>query len=124
MNLRFRTLLKRAPLVIVIAALICSMLNIGCKGKSPKDVNIRLKWLHQAQFAGFYFAKESGGYSQRGLNVNLLPGGIDYPAIQLVASGSDQFGVTGADSLFGFEPGLIWMFATMRYFLLARFTNL
>jgi ABC-type nitrate/sulfonate/bicarbonate transport system substrate-binding protein len=77
----------------------CSLLNVGCNGKSPKDVNIRLKWLHQAQFAGFYFAKESGGYSQRGLNVNLLPGGIDYPAIQLVASGSDQFGVTGADQV-------------------------
>jgi len=71
-----------------------------CRSNShSNDVSIRLKWLHQAQFAGFYFAKEAGFYSGKGLNVTLRPGGIDYPAVQMVASGSDQFGVAGADQI-------------------------
>jgi ABC-type nitrate/sulfonate/bicarbonate transport system substrate-binding protein len=86
-------------LSLVLVTVLLPVLHFGCNGKSSGQANIRLKWLHQAQFAGFYFAKESGGYERKGLSVNLLPGGVDYPAIQLVASGSDQFGVTGADQI-------------------------
>ena len=72
----------------------------GCASRGPSKVSIRLKWLHQAQFAGFYYAKESGIYAaDKSVNVTLQPGGVDSPAIQLVASGSDQFGVTGADQI-------------------------
>lgn len=89
--------------VVLILALIVAA-GSGCSKKtetvpSQQKVSIRLKWLHQAQFAGFYYAKESGMYGGKGLDVTLRPGGIDYPAIQMVASGSDQFGVTGADQI-------------------------
>lgn len=67
--------------------------------ETQRDIIIRLKWLHQAQFAGFYYAKEAGLYKDRGLDVTLHPGGIDYPAIQMVTSGSDDFGVTAADQI-------------------------
>jgi NitT/TauT family transport system substrate-binding protein len=88
-------------LIILGTCLFSSLFFIGCsQGPTPvPEVNIRLKWLHQAQFAGFYYAKEAGLYSERGVNVNLHPGGVDYPAVQMVASGSDQFGVTGADQI-------------------------
>lgn len=66
---------------------------------TQRHISIRLKWLHQAQFAGFYYAKEAGLYKDRGLDVTLHPGGIDYPAIQMVTSGSDDFGVTAADQI-------------------------
>jgi ABC-type nitrate/sulfonate/bicarbonate transport system substrate-binding protein len=62
-------------------------------------ISIRLKWLHQAQFAGFYYAKEAGFYRDKGLDFTLHPGGIDYPAIQMVTSGSEDFGVTAADQI-------------------------
>lgn len=75
------------------------LFQCGTKDKSYENINIRLKWLHQAQFAGFYYAKEAKLYDKRGLNVILRPGGIDYPAIQMVVSGSDHFGVTGADQI-------------------------
>jgi ABC-type nitrate/sulfonate/bicarbonate transport system substrate-binding protein len=79
---------------------IVSLLDLqGCAKKPSSQVNIRLKWLNQAQFAGFYYAKEAGIYAEKGLTVTLHPGGIDYPAIQMVASGSDHFGVTGADQI-------------------------
>ncbi|HWM24216.1 MAG TPA: ABC transporter substrate-binding protein [Chthoniobacterales bacterium] len=97
---RAAKILARSFLVVLV--LLCSFLAANCQRK-PADgttpVSIRLKWLHQAQFAGFYYAKEAGLYSQEGLEVTLLPGGVDYPAIQMVASRSDLFGVTGADQI-------------------------
>ncbi|MBX9812437.1 MAG: ABC transporter substrate-binding protein [Burkholderiales bacterium] len=62
-------------------------------------VTVRLKWFHQAQFAGFYVAKEKGFYKEAGLDVALQPGGPDFPAIQMISGGNEQFGVTGADQI-------------------------
>ncbi|WP_151737635.1 ABC transporter substrate-binding protein ['Paenibacillus yunnanensis' Narsing Rao et al. 2020] len=64
-----------------------------------KKVVLRLKWIHQAQFAGFYTAVEKGFYKEAGLDVEIRPGGSDFPAVQMVASGSEEFGVTGADQI-------------------------
>ncbi|MDD4224287.1 MAG: ABC transporter substrate-binding protein [Candidatus Cloacimonetes bacterium] len=50
----------------------------------------RLKWLHQAQFAGAYMAREKGFYRQRGLEVELLSGGGDYPPYQSLMEGSAE----------------------------------
>ncbi|MBW4082567.1 ABC transporter substrate-binding protein [Paenibacillus sp. S150] len=64
-----------------------------------KKVVLRLKWIHQAQFAGFYTAVEKGYYKEAGLDVEIRPGGSDFPSVQMVASGSEEFGVTGADQI-------------------------
>jgi len=68
-------------------------------GEEPKKVIVRLKWVHQAQFAGFYAAAEMGYYRDAGLDVEIRPGGSDFPAVQIVASGTEHFGVTGADQI-------------------------
>ena len=62
-------------------------------------VTVRLKWFNQAQFAGFYVAKEKNLYQAAGLDVAVQPGGPDFPAIQMVAGGNEQFGVTSADQI-------------------------
>lgn len=67
--------------------------------KAPTEVTVRLKWLHQSQFAGFYSAIEAGFYDDAGLDVDLEPGGPDAPSVQLVASGSETYGVAGADQI-------------------------
>ncbi|WP_407267734.1 ABC transporter substrate-binding protein [Radiobacillus sp. PE A8.2] len=64
-----------------------------------EKVVLRLKWIHQAQFAGFYAAKEKGFYEEAGLDVEIRPGGADFPSVQMVASGDEHFGVTGADQI-------------------------
>lgn len=67
--------------------------------ESLKKIVLRLKWVHQAQFAGFYAAVEQGYYEDVGLDVEIRPGGSDFPSVQMVASGSEEFGVTGADQI-------------------------
>lgn len=66
---------------------------------AAESVRLRLKWLNQAQFAGYYVAKDKGYYTSAGLDVSIQPGGSDFPAIQMVAGGTEQFGVTGADQI-------------------------
>jgi ABC-type nitrate/sulfonate/bicarbonate transport system substrate-binding protein len=73
------------------------------KPSEPTDglvtLKVRLKWLHQAQFAGFYVAREKGFYRDEGLDVTLNAGGVDFPAVQMVAGGGEDFGVTAADQI-------------------------
>jgi NitT/TauT family transport system substrate-binding protein len=66
---------------------------------ADEAVTLRLKWLNQAQFAGFYVAQEKGYYKAEGVDVNIQPGGPDFPAVQMVTGGNEQFGVTGADQI-------------------------
>lgn len=47
----------------------------GAEGSGElKKVVLRLKWIHQAQFAGFYTAVEKGFYKEAGLDVEIRPG--------------------------------------------------
>lgn len=91
--------------LILMLAFIMLLSTAGCAGKSSggagslKKVVVRLKWVNQAQFAGFYAAKEKGYYKDAGLDVDIRPGGSDFPAVQMVTSGSEDFGVTGADQV-------------------------
>jgi len=83
-----------------VAAFILLVLSGLCAGARADDaVTVRLKWFNQAQFAGFYVAQTKGFYKAEGLDVNIQPGGPDFPAVQMVAGGNEQFGVTGADQI-------------------------
>ncbi len=64
-----------------------------------EEVNLKLKWLHQAQFAGNYMAVEKGFYEAEGLKVNMFPFSFDDPTIKSVSEGRDTFGITGADEV-------------------------
>jgi ABC-type nitrate/sulfonate/bicarbonate transport system substrate-binding protein len=64
-----------------------------------QEVSLKLKWLHQAQFAGNYVAVEKGFYAENGLKVNLVPFSFESPAIDAVVKGDAMFGITGADEL-------------------------
>lgn len=60
---------------------------------TPDKVTLQLKWVTQAQFAGFYAALEEGYYEEEGLDVTLQPGGPDITPEQVVASGQAEFGI-------------------------------
>ena len=83
-------------------ALLATML-VGCGGSgSPTDsdgarrVTVQLNWFPEPEFGGFYAAKERGIFEQAGFDVELIKGGADVPAPQLVASGNVDFAVVSA----------------------------
>lgn len=77
--------------------------DIGTPEK--KDVSIQLKWLPQAQFMGYYVAKDKGYYDEVGLNVTVTPGGGDIGETTAVAGGTVDFGVTWVSNLITANAG-------------------
>ena len=72
--------------------LLVSMLLAGVAGSAfaADKVTVQLKWLPQAQFAGYYVAAAKGFYKDAGLDVTIKPGGPDIaPAQVLAAKGAD-----------------------------------
>jgi NitT/TauT family transport system substrate-binding protein len=62
------------------------------------DVTLQLKWVTQAQFAGYYAALEQGFYEDEGLNVTIKPGGPDIVPEQVVLGGQAEFGINWLDN--------------------------
>jgi ABC-type nitrate/sulfonate/bicarbonate transport system substrate-binding protein len=96
-----RSRVRRWTLGAVAAVVAVAALAITFRrspAATPAKSVVRLKWVHQAQFAGFYEAEDKF-YRSGGLDVEIRPGGVDFPAIQMVASGSEDFGVAGADQI-------------------------
>ncbi len=50
-------------------------------------VTLQLKWVTQAQFGGYYVAKDKGFYEEEGLDVTIKPGGPDIAPEQVIAGG-------------------------------------
>ena len=69
--------------------LLSLLLAAGAAAAQDK-VTVQLKWLPQAQFAGYYVAAAKGFYKDAGLDVTIKPGGPDIaPAQVLAANGAD-----------------------------------
>ena len=90
-----------------VAAVAALTLTVGFGGAAaaPKkvqgstNISLQLKWVPQAQFAGYYAAVKQGYYAAEGLNVTLKNGGPDIVPETVVASGQAQFGVDWLPSL-------------------------
>ncbi len=82
----------------VVAALVFASLG-SAKPAANDKVTLQLKWVPQAQFAGYYAAAAKGYYKAAGLDVTLKPGGPDITPEQVVASGQAQFGLDWLPSL-------------------------
>jgi len=63
-------------------------------------VTLQLKWVTQAQFAGYYVAKDKGFYKDAGLDVTIKPGGPDVAPPQVIAGG-------GADVVIDWMPSAL-----------------
>ena len=74
---------------------------LSCVAAQAADkVTIQLKWVSQAQFAGYFVAKEKGFYKDAGLDVTIKPGGPDVAPPQVIAGG-------GADVVVDWMPSAL-----------------
>ena len=62
-------------------------------------ITVKLKWIHQSQFAGIYTAIEKGFYEYKMLDVKVVEGSPSSPPIDAVLSGGAKFGIAGADDI-------------------------
>src|SRR5262249_60717835 len=91
---RNRPMTKRRLLVPIAAVLLAVGLLPGLGLSQATDkVTLQLKWVTQAQFAGYYAAKAKGFYEGEKLDVTIRPGGPDIVPEQVVAGGGAQVGI-------------------------------
>ena len=84
-------------LISSIAIIFTAMISTAF---SADKVTIQLKWVTQAQFAGYYVAKDKGFYDAEGLDVTIKPGGPDIAPAQVLAGG-------GADVMVDWMPSAL-----------------
>ncbi len=68
--------------------------------QAQDQVRLQLKWVTQAQFAGYYVAEAKGFYDEENLDVTILPGGPDIAPEQVIAGG-------GADVITTWMPAAL-----------------
>jgi len=83
----------------VATALVLAGLLAGSVHAADK-VTLQLKWVTQAQFAGYYVAKAKGFYKDADLDVTINPGGPDVAPPQVIAGG-------GADVIIDWMPSAL-----------------
>jgi NitT/TauT family transport system substrate-binding protein len=88
-----RHLLGGAALVAILAG--------GALPAAAQDaLTLQLKWVTQAQFAGYYVAEAKGYYDEANLDVTINPGGPDVAPTQVIAGG-------GADVVIDWMPSAL-----------------
>lgn len=81
--------------------LTAASLALAALGAQAQDkVTLQLKWVTQAQFAGYYVAKDKGFYKEAGLDVTIKAGGPDINPSQVIAGG-------GADVIVDWMPSAL-----------------
>ncbi|HEX7983646.1 MAG TPA: EAL domain-containing protein [Duganella sp.] len=75
------------------------VLLLAAPAGAQDKVTLRLKHLHQFQFAGYYAALEQGYYREAGLDVRILEGVDGNQAERDVLSGTAEYGVAGSSLL-------------------------
>ena len=87
----------RSPAIFATAAMFA--LSAGLAQAADK-VTLQLKWVTQAQFAGYYVAADKGFYAEEGLEVEIKAGGPDIAPPQVLAGG-------GADVILDWMPSAL-----------------
>jgi NitT/TauT family transport system substrate-binding protein len=87
------SILKKVVMVMLASGLVFS-------AQAAEKVTIQLKWVTQAQFAGYYVAQDKGYYQAAGLDVTIKPGGPDIAPPQVIAGG-------GADVVIDWMPSAL-----------------
>src|SRR5436190_12588980 len=85
--------------MFAVAAGAAMTLSLGSAQAADK-VTVQLKWVAQAQFAGYFVAKEKGFYKDAGLDVTIKPGGPGVAPPQVIAGG-------GADVVVDWMPSAL-----------------
>ncbi|OQY26760.1 MAG: hypothetical protein B6243_13740 [Anaerolineaceae bacterium 4572_5.2] len=93
---------KMYPMIIVLLVLTSGLLG-ACNqtaAPEPDEVSVRLKWLHQTQFAGIYIADQEGYYADENLKVKIDPVDLDNQiTLNSVLAGDNDIAIGAAEEM-------------------------
>lgn len=72
---------------LVLSLMTGAMALSSAQAFAADALTLQLKWVTQAQFAGYYVAKDKGFYKDAGIDITIKPGGPDVAPEQVIAGG-------------------------------------
>jgi len=81
-------------------ALTVALSMAALTAQAAEKLTLQLKWVTQAQFAGYYVAADRGFYEEENLEIEIKPGGPDIAPVQVLAGG-------GADVVLDWMPSAL-----------------
>jgi NitT/TauT family transport system substrate-binding protein len=111
---------RRAVVAILVAAttVVAAYGQVQpATGGHAVKVRVQLNWVPEPEFGGIYAAQRQGFYASHGLDVEILKGGPDVPAVPMAAAGRVEFAVASADEVVSLrEKGadVVALFATFQ----------
>ncbi len=90
----------RPAALLAASALATGLMLSSLSAQAADKLTLQLKWVTQAQFAGYYVAKDKGFYKDAGLDVTVNAGGPDINPSQVIAGG-------GADVVVDWMPSAL-----------------
>ena len=85
---------------LILRALTAGIVMSASVAIAADKLTLQLKWVTQAQFAGYYVAQNQGFYDDENLDVTIKPGGPDIAPAQVIAGG-------GADVVLDWMPSAL-----------------
>jgi NitT/TauT family transport system substrate-binding protein len=85
---------------LIIGAGVAALALASSAAQAQDKLTLQLKWVTQAQFAGYFVAKDKGFYKDEKLDVTIKPGGPDVAPPQVIAGG-------GADVVIDWMPSAL-----------------
>ena len=89
-----------ASAVLLAATALTGLAGWGAPAAAADPLTLQLKWVTQAQFAGYCVAAAKGFYKDAGLDVTIKAGGPDINPTQVIAAG-------GADVIVDWMPSAL-----------------
>ena len=121
MKRKYWVLMTMAAAALAAAATISA--TAGASAKLTK-VTFQLKWVTQAQFAGYYAAAAQGYYKAAGLDVNLKVGGPNITPETVVAGGGADLGLDWLPNLFATNEKGVGLVSVAQVFARSGMTEL
>src|SRR5580700_8981515 len=92
----------RRSIMRTIALGLAAILSLAAlpQAQAADKLTLQLKWVTQAQFAGYFVAKDKGFYKDENLDVTIKAGGPDVAPPQVIAGG-------GADVVVDWMPSAL-----------------
>jgi NitT/TauT family transport system substrate-binding protein len=98
---RLSGLRAAVPMLIALLTLVAlPVFAFPAAAQAPDRVRVQLRWLHQAQFVGFYVALHKGFYASERIDADLIEGGPAIDPLKVLTAGQ-------ADVAIGWLPSAI-----------------
>jgi len=89
----------RLTALVLVSAVLLAGAPLGAQTPAHEKVSLRLNWYLGGLHTPFYYGKERGVYAAEGIDLTINEGRGSANTVQVVAAGSDTFGLADSSSI-------------------------